>query len=108
MTPDEQRNAQEAFEISDKAFLDALELLQLIAVMQGQNKDPINAKLSDAGAARAAMVVRNGVCGAEAGRLASSSRLRPFKATERSQRTRVERLADYLGRCRKTMGTMQV
>jgi hypothetical protein len=61
MTPDEQRNAQEAFEISDKAFLDALELLQLIAVMQGQNEDPINAKLSDAGAARAAMVVRNAV-----------------------------------------------
>jgi hypothetical protein len=61
MTPDEQRDADEVYEISDKAFVDGIELLHLIEVMQGQNKDPINAKLSAAGAAGAAMVVRNGL-----------------------------------------------
>jgi hypothetical protein len=60
MTPD-QKDALEAYEISNRAFDDAIELLQLIEVMQGQNKDDINAKLSEAGAAGAALVVRNGV-----------------------------------------------
>jgi AbiU2 len=61
MTPDEQRDTDEVYEISDKAFVDGIELLHLIEVMQGQNKDPVNAKLSAAGAAGAAMVVRNGL-----------------------------------------------
>ena len=61
MTPDEQREANEAWEISDKAFVDGIELLHLIEVMQGQNNESINAKLSAAGAAGAAMVVRNSV-----------------------------------------------
>jgi AbiU2 len=60
MTPD-QRDAGEIHDISEKAFVDAIELLQLIEVMKGQNKDPVNAKLSEAGAAGAAMVVRNAV-----------------------------------------------
>ena len=61
MTPDEQRDTDEVYEISEKAFVDGIELLNLIEVMQGQNKDRINAKLSAAGAAGAAMVVRNGL-----------------------------------------------
>ena len=61
MTHDEQRDIHEVYEISDKAFVDAIELLHLIEVMQGQNKDPINAKLSAAGAAGAAVAVRNSV-----------------------------------------------
>jgi hypothetical protein len=61
MNPDEQRDTDEVYEISEKAFVDGIELLNLIEVMQGQNKDRINAKLSAAGAAGAAMVVRNGL-----------------------------------------------
>jgi AbiU2 len=61
MTPDEQRDTHEVYEISDKVFVDAIELLHLIEVMQGQNRDPVNAKLSASGAAGAAMVVRNAV-----------------------------------------------
>jgi hypothetical protein len=61
MTPDEQRDTHEVYEISDKVFVDAIELLHLIEVMQGQNRDPVNAKLSASGAAGAAMVIRNAV-----------------------------------------------
>ena len=61
MTPDEQRDATEAWEISDKAFVDAIELLHLIEVMQAQNTGALNEKLSVAGAAGAAMVIRNGL-----------------------------------------------
>ena len=60
MTPD-QRDAGEVHDISDKAFQDAIELLQLVEVMRAQNKAPVNTKLSDGGAAGAAMVVRNAV-----------------------------------------------
>ena len=61
MTPDEQRDTHEVYEISVKAFEDGIELLHLIEVMQAQNNDAINEKLSAAGAAGAAMVVRNGL-----------------------------------------------
>jgi hypothetical protein len=59
--PDEQRDTHEVYEISVKAFEDGIELLHLIEVMQAQNNDAINEKLSAAGAAGAAMVVRNGL-----------------------------------------------
>jgi AbiU2 len=61
MTPDEQRDVHEVCDISDRAFVDAIELLHLIEVMQSQNKDHINAKLSAEGAAGAAHAVRNGL-----------------------------------------------
>jgi len=46
-------------EIAIENFSNALEILQLIEVMQQQNRNRINGNLSEAGAARAAMVVRN-------------------------------------------------
>jgi hypothetical protein len=61
MTPEEQQDPSEAWEVSDRAYVGAIELLHLIEVMQGQNNGSINAKLSAAGAAGAAMVVRNSV-----------------------------------------------
>jgi hypothetical protein len=61
MTPEEQQAVQEAYDISDKAFVDGIELLHLIEVMQAQNTGDVNKKLSAAGAAGAAMVVRNGL-----------------------------------------------
>jgi AbiU2 len=61
VTPNEQRDVHEVYEISNKAFEDAIELLHLIEVMQAQNTDAVNAKLSAASAAGAALVVRNGL-----------------------------------------------
>jgi hypothetical protein len=46
-------------EIARDGFLTALEILQLIEVMEKQNQGRINANLSDSGAARAGIVVRN-------------------------------------------------
>lgn len=45
--------------IAQKGFDDALEILQAIQLMEYQNKDSVNAKLSAAGAGRAAIVARN-------------------------------------------------
>jgi hypothetical protein len=46
-------------EIARDGFLTAIEILQLIEVMQKQNQGRVNANLSDSGAARAGIVVRN-------------------------------------------------
>jgi hypothetical protein len=46
-------------EIAHEAFQNAHEILQLIEVMQLQNRGRINVHLSEAGAARAGIVVRN-------------------------------------------------
>lgn len=48
-------------EIATQAFQDAMEILQIIEVMERQNTGRINGNLSDSGAARAALVVRNGL-----------------------------------------------
>jgi hypothetical protein len=48
-----------AREIALKSFANALEIVQLIEVMQQQNRNRINDNLSEVGAARAAIVVRN-------------------------------------------------
>jgi hypothetical protein len=61
MTPEEKHAAEEVFEISDKAFVDGIELLHLIAVLEAQNAGDVNKKLSAQKAAGAAMVVRNGL-----------------------------------------------
>jgi hypothetical protein len=47
-------------EIASRGYgRDALEILLLIEIMEVQNTDPVNDNLSDAGAAQAAIVVRN-------------------------------------------------
>jgi AbiU2 len=46
-------------EIARDGFLCALEILQLVEVMEMQNRGRINGNLSDSGAARAGIVVRN-------------------------------------------------
>lgn len=46
-------------EIASEGFLCALEILQLIELMDKQNTGRINGNLSDSGAARAGIVVRN-------------------------------------------------
>ena len=48
-----------AEEIAREGFLTALEILQLIEVMELQNRGRIIANISDSGAARAGIVVRN-------------------------------------------------
>jgi AbiU2 len=58
MTSDQQ-DAADVWTISDEGYMDALELLQLIEVIQGQNSGLVNQKLSIKGAAPAAHVVRN-------------------------------------------------
>jgi len=40
-----QQDAPEVHTISDKAFIDGLELLQLIEVMQGQNKELVSCQM---------------------------------------------------------------
>ena len=59
MTPKEK--AATVREIARLAFLDALEILQLIEVMEGQNRGFINEHISEAGAGGAGLVVRNGL-----------------------------------------------
>lgn len=61
MTPDEKNDALDVFEIAEKAFDDAIELLHLIEVMQRQNSSGINEKLTAANAGGAGKVVRNSV-----------------------------------------------
>lgn len=45
--------------IAKEAFSDALEILQLIALLEAQNSNDVNMRLSKAGAGRAALVLRN-------------------------------------------------
>jgi hypothetical protein len=56
---DVQKSIRLAHEVAKDAFIDALEILQLIEVMRRQNTNEINKNLSDAGAGGAALVVRN-------------------------------------------------
>lgn len=46
-------------EIAEKAFIEGLEILQIIELMQKQNTGRINGNLTDGGAARAGVVIRN-------------------------------------------------
>jgi hypothetical protein len=45
--------------IAKNAFSDALEILQLIALLKAQNSNGVNKSMSEAGAGRAAMATRN-------------------------------------------------
>ena len=56
-----QHAVEQVLEISDKAFVDGIELLHLIEVLEAQNTDVISKRLSAENAAGAAMVVRNGL-----------------------------------------------
>jgi hypothetical protein len=51
----------EVHPIIEVALRDGIEIVTLVAVMETQNKGGVNARLSDAGAAHAAMVVRNAI-----------------------------------------------
>lgn len=61
MTPAEQRYANEAWEMSDKAYVDGIELLHLIELLQRQNTGVVNDKLNAAGAGDAANFIRNAI-----------------------------------------------
>jgi hypothetical protein len=61
MTLEAQHAVEEVFEISDTAFMDGIELLHLIEVMEALNADDISKRLSVENAAGAAKVIRNGL-----------------------------------------------
>jgi hypothetical protein len=54
-----QERAHQLYEVGRLAFLDALEIVQLIELMEVQNRGRVVSRLSDAGAGRAGIVVRN-------------------------------------------------
>jgi hypothetical protein len=59
MTKHVSEEVRQVLEIAEKSFDAAHEILQIIEVMERQNFDLITSRLSDAGAARAGIVIRN-------------------------------------------------
>src|SRR5260370_41623349 len=55
----EPRPAETVRKAAELALNDAVEILQLIAVMRGQNTGSVNKRLTEAGAGRAGSVVQN-------------------------------------------------